>query len=57
MEQHKVARFVRLGHSITFLFSPCRVALGEDVERLRDPPQLGVDRLGGDVQHAVVPDG
>ena len=30
------------------------VALGQDVERLRHPAKLGVDRLGGNVQNTTV---
>ena len=32
------------------------VALGQDVERLCHPAELGVDRLGRDVEDAVVAD-
>ena len=35
---------------------PRLVALGQDIERLGDSTQLGVDCLGGDVEDAIVAD-
>ncbi len=32
---------------------PCVVTFGENVEGLGDPPELGVDRSGRDVQDAA----
>ena len=50
-----VAQYSTVQHStVQYITVPGVVALGQQVQRLRDPAQLGVDCLGRDVQDAAV---